>query len=56
VETGIGCIDIDGLYDTTYSKELGDCTEDELRAIAAYDGYKSTELIIECEKLIYQSL
>jgi len=34
VETGIGRIDVDGLYDTTYCKFLDECNEEELELIA----------------------
>jgi hypothetical protein len=32
-ETGIGCINIDEDYDTTYTTLLSDCDEKELKAI-----------------------
>lgn len=35
VDTGIGRIDIDGIYNTTYSKRLMDCSDAELALIDA---------------------
>jgi hypothetical protein len=37
--TGIGRIDLDGQYDTTYTRLLSDCNEHELKLIADYGGY-----------------
>lgn len=35
--TGIGKIDIDGIYDTTYTKWLSDCTDEEINKILNAD-------------------
>lgn len=45
VDKGVGTINIDNLYDTTYSKYLEDCNENELELIREYSGYKSFELL-----------
>lgn len=42
---GIGRINIDNDYDTTYTCILADCDEDELKAILEYSGYVSAEII-----------
>jgi hypothetical protein len=39
VETGIGRIDIDGPYDTTYTCLLSNCDERELQAILDYNNW-----------------
>lgn len=50
-ETGIGCIDEDGQYDTTYSCYLSDCSEEEIELISSSDFYKSIELTLQIEAL-----
>ena len=40
VENGIGIIDIDGDYDTTYTKYLKDVNKDEIQAMKDGDGFK----------------
>jgi hypothetical protein len=45
VETGIGRIEEDGDYDTTYCKYLSDCTEGELELIVNYTGYVDSDIV-----------
>lgn len=45
VDKGVGCIDIDGQYDTTYTCYLSDCNEEELRLIADYNGYVNSNIV-----------
>jgi len=45
VESGIGRIDEDGEYDTTYTTYLDDLSEGEIEAIKRDNGYKSQEII-----------
>jgi hypothetical protein len=44
--SGVGVINEDNEYDTTYTKFIEDCTEDEISLIVSYaiDGYISVEL------------
>lgn len=51
VESGIGCIDIDGAYNTTYTCLIEDCDEEEIRKINESSNYKSIELITYLETL-----
>jgi len=44
VASGVGVINIDYDYDTTYAKYLSDCDKDELELIRKYTGWKSNEL------------
>ncbi len=44
VEEGIGRIDEDGEYDTTYTRYIDDCTEEEISLILNSTDYKSAEL------------
>jgi len=44
VEIGIGSIDEDGQYDTTYTTYLYDLSEGEIEAIKRYNGYKSQDI------------
>ena len=44
VDSGIGIINIDHGYNTTYTKYLTDCDEDELEIIREFTGWKSYEL------------
>lgn len=37
--SGVGRIDIDGYYNTTYTCLLSNCNEEEFRLIADFDGY-----------------
>lgn len=46
-EEGIGCIDIDGEYDTTYTKYLTDCNEDEVKLICDDGGWEWNSFIKE---------
>ncbi len=50
-ETGVGRINEDGEYDTTYSQYLEDCSEEEIELINNSDFYKSIELTLEMEEL-----
>ncbi len=43
-ESGVGRIDIDGQYNTTYAKRLADCSEKELRLIAETPDYVHDEV------------
>lgn len=52
-KTGIGRINIDGIYDTTYTKLLSDCDDKELEAIAKTEdmsGYFAPDAVIEYAK------
>jgi len=51
-ETGIGVIDIDGDYDTTYTCRLTDCDEDELQLIK--DSFLFT--ILDSDEQLYVNL
>lgn len=42
--SGIGRIDIDGQYNTTYTRYLSDCSDQELRLIAEYHGYVDSNI------------
>jgi uncharacterized protein involved in tolerance to divalent cations len=44
-ETGIGRINIDNEYNTTYTCYVDDCDENEIECIARSNDYKSDELI-----------
>jgi len=43
--TGVGRINIDGKYDTTYTRYLSDCNKEELELIANYSGYVDENII-----------
>lgn len=43
-ETGIGCINIDNDYNTTYACHLSNCNEKELRLIAEFHGYVDSNI------------
>lgn len=43
-ESGIGTINIDNDYDTTYTIYLEDASENEIEAIRKYQGYKGSEV------------
>jgi len=45
VDSGVGRIDIDGGYDTTYTKLLSDCTENEIEAIRNSDDYHKNDFL-----------
>lgn len=50
--SGIGRIDIDGDYDTTYTCLLSDCDDSELELIDNSSVYKSFQLITELEHIL----
>lgn len=41
---GVGRIEIDGQYNTTYAKYLSECTDNELQLIAEYNGYVDSNI------------
>ena len=45
VDSGIGKIDIDGAYNTTYTKSLEDCDEYEIEAIRESNYWNKSELL-----------
>ncbi len=53
--TGIGRIDIDGAYDTTYTEYVDSLSENELEAMAAYGGQQVLNALMEfgysCEEV-----
>ena len=51
-ETGIGCINIDKDYDSTYTSYLFDCSQEELSIIERSTSYKSEELTEEVGRLL----
>ena len=51
-ETGIGRINEDNQYDTTYTCLLSDCSEDELRLILDYEGYVNSEIRAYAEEYL----
>jgi hypothetical protein len=46
-DSGIGCIDIDGEYNTVYCKYLDDCTEEEVELIRDSGEWNAEELVEE---------
>ena len=50
VESGIGRINIDNEYDTTYTKFLVDCTEEEIELIKNSENFNTDELISMLEE------
>jgi hypothetical protein len=46
-ESGVGSINIDGEYDTTYTKYIDDCDKDEMLLIINSDPYDLSELMKE---------
>ena len=51
-EIGIGRINIDYDYDTTYTRFLSDCNEAEMQAILDYQGYVKSEIINYCKETL----
>lgn len=51
VNIGIGCLDHDGQYDTTYSKYVDECSDSELELIIKYDYHFEDSYIYAAEKL-----
>lgn len=51
-DSGVGSINIDHGYDTTYTCCLEDCDEDELRLILAYSGWIDSKILDYCRKNI----
>lgn len=45
VELGIGNINIDNAYDTTYTRYIEDCSDEEIEIICRNDDYKSIEIV-----------
>ena len=43
-ETGVGCINIDNGFDTTYTCYLEDCNEEEINCLLMSNDYKSSRL------------
>lgn len=44
-QTGVGRIEIDGNYNTTYACPLSDCNEQELQLIVGYNGYVDSAIV-----------
>lgn len=44
-ESGVGCINIDNDYNTTYTCRLSDCDEKELHLIVDYAGYVDSSIV-----------
>ena len=44
VDSGIGSIDIDGAYNTTYTCDIEDCSEEEIELICKDSSYKNYDM------------
>lgn len=51
-QTGVGCINMDNAYDTTYTCFLKDIDESEAQAILNYDGYVDSSITDYAKELL----
>ena len=49
--SGVGCINIDNDYDTTYTKYLEDCSEEEIDLIADSTEWNRDQLLVELAEI-----